>query len=135
MNWSDAEDFCKEKGAHLASLTSTVLNDYALEGKDKRGIYHLWIGGSDLEVEGVWKWADCTPWEFTFWRLGEPNNANGVQEQDCLTYDPGARTWDDYHCDTPCGFLCSKSICPGEEKHIKIERLRSHIRLVCVCIK
>ena len=35
-NWTEAEDFCKEKGAHLASVTSNATNDYVLEGKDKR---------------------------------------------------------------------------------------------------
>ena len=74
MSWMDAEDFCKEKGAHLASVTSSAINDYLLEGKEKRDMYHLWIGGSDQEVEGIWKWTDCSPWEFTFWRSGEPNN-------------------------------------------------------------
>ena len=116
MNWTDAEDFCKEKGAHLASLTSTVLNDYALEGKDKRHMDFLWIGGSDLEVEGVWKWADCTPWEFKFWRLGEPNNFHGAQ--DCLNFHLEDRRWDDAQCNTPSGFLCSKKICQGIENHI-----------------
>ena len=111
LNWTDAEDFCKMKGAHLASVTSTATNDYALKGKDKRRMYHLWIGGSDLEVEGVWKWADCSPWEFTFWRSGEPNNYHGAQ--DCINYHPEDRRWDDYQCNTKAWFLCSKMICPG----------------------
>ena len=49
MNWTEAEDFCKMKGAHLASVTSTATNDYALEGK---GNYSLWIGGGGSGVGG-----------------------------------------------------------------------------------
>ena len=74
MSWTDAEDFCKEKGAHLASVTSSAINDYILEGKVRRNITHLWVGGTDAEVEDVWKWTDCSSWEFSFWGLGEPNN-------------------------------------------------------------
>ena len=74
MNWTEAEDFCKMKGAHLASVTSSAINDYVLEGKARRDLIHLWIGGTDAEVEDVWKWTDCSSWEFSFWDVGEPNN-------------------------------------------------------------
>ena len=125
-SWMDAEDFCKEKDAHLASVTSTALNDYALEGMDKRRMLNLWLGGSDLEVESVWKLADCSPWEFTFWGSGEPNNWHGPQ--DCLNYHQDNRRWDDGHCNTPCRFLCSKKICQGIENHIKISIFYQNLR-------
>ena len=110
-NWTEAEDFCQRKGAHLASVTSTAINDYVLEGKDKRQMYQLWIGGSDLEVNGVWKWTDCSVWDFTFWRPGEPNDHLG--SQDCLNIHPEDRKWDDYQCYTKSGFLCGQRICSG----------------------
>ena len=108
-NWTEAEDFCQRKGAHLASVTSAAINDYVLKGKGKRSM-PLWIGGSDLEVNGVWKWADCSVWDFTLWRQGEPNNRGA---QDCLIYHAGYNRWDDYQCDTHAGFLCGQRICSG----------------------
>ena len=70
-----------------------------------------WLGGNDIEVEGTWKWVDCSPWNLTFWASGEPNNYRGVPEN-CLThkFDYG---WNDVPCSLEYGFLCSKSICPG----------------------
>ena len=112
-SWSDAEDFCKEKGAHLASVTSSAINDYILGGKVRRDISRLWVGGTDAEVEDVWKWTDCSPWEFSFWGAGEPNNF-GPQ---CLVYHPNNK-WDDRTCFNEDMFLCGQKICPGGENFI-----------------
>ena len=120
-NWTEAEDFCQRKGAHLASVTSATINDYVLEGKDKREMYLLWIGGSDLEVNGVWKWTDCSVWDFTFWRPGEPNDHLG--SQDCLNIHPEDRKWDDYQCYTKSGFLCGQRICSGRHSPRQLPRL------------
>merc|ERR1711934_751137 len=106
MNWTDAEDFCKKKGAHLASVTSSTINDYILEGKAIRNIPHLWVGGTDAEIEDVWKWTDGSAWEFTYWGSGEPNNF-GPQ---CLVYHP-SNTWDDRTCFWEDKFLCSQTRC------------------------
>merc|ERR1719305_2253803 len=116
MNWTDAEDFCKEKGAHLASVTSSTINDYILEGKAIRDIPHLWVGGTDAEIEDVWKWTDGSAWEFTFWGPGEPNNF-GPQ---CLVYHP-SNTWDDRTCFWEDKFLCSQTRCQAGEKSGRIE--------------
>ena len=113
VNWTEAEGLCQRKGAHLASVTSTAINDYVLEGKDKRRMYQLWIGGSDLEVNGVWKWADCSEdqeWKWADWRPGEPSDHLG---QDCLSIHPEERKWDDVGCNTKSGFLCGQRICSG----------------------
>ena len=114
MNWTEAEDFCKMKGAHLASVTSSAINDYVLEGKARRDLIHLWIGGTDAEVENVWKWTDCSSWEFSFWDTGEPNNFGPT----CLVYRPNNK-WDDWKCFNKDRFLCSQRICPGKENYIR----------------
>jgi len=106
-NWTDSEDFCQKEGGHLASVTSKVL-----EGINRtEHLGGIWIGGNDLEVDGVWRWTDCSPWEFTIWGPGEPNNWGGVD--DCLHHhimDWGHK-WNDGLCGFESKFLCSKSIC------------------------
>ena len=113
MSWTEAEDYCRNKSGHLASVTSNTTNDYIVGEKNKRGLNRLWIGGSDLENEGSWKWADGSPWESTLWKSDEPNNYLGAQN--CLNYHPGNdQLWDDELCIVQSCFLCSRTICPDE---------------------
>ena len=113
-NWDEAEEFCKTKGAHLASVTSNATNDY-IEAELKQRARQLWIGGSDKESEGVWKWSDGSTWEFTNWgRIGgieQPSNHTG---QNCLEYHISNWDWNDNNCLLHRNFLCSKKICSGE---------------------
>merc|ERR1712210_103565 len=105
-------------------------NDFVLEGmKNRAGLdrndkdKEVWLGGNDIEVEGTWKWVDCSPWNATFWARGEPNNAGGAEH--CLhhvfNYPPFPSylygKWNDEGCRREQGFLCSKSICSGVSEH------------------
>lgn len=53
----------------------------------------LWLGGSDIEVEGTWKWIDGPEFGnlfssgFTNWADGEPNDSGG--NEDALQTYPG----------------------------------------------
>jgi len=67
----------------------------------------IWLGASDKQSEGYWKWpngdlfwmqnADSnTPSTYSNWRSGEPNNADG---EHCATYLP-EKGWNDVKCDS-----------------------------------
>ena len=110
MSWYGAEGFCQAAGGHLASVGSSATKDYLTKGMAERGHDEAWFGGSDREEEGTWKWAECAPWDFTFWNPGEPN---GGEIQNCLQYDHSHAGWDDVQCTHERFFVCSKKICPG----------------------
>jgi len=119
-NWTAAEDFCRGEGGHLATVNTNATKEFVLEGLARKNLNWTWIGGSDIENEGVWKWTDCTPWEAEFWAPGQPDNTHN--NQDCLTlvhnwyWNNGVlnRMWDDLGCIVEWEFLCSKKICSSD---------------------
>lgn len=92
----------------MASVNTNAIQDYVVEELKKRGLDYAWFGGSDIEEEGVWKWTDYTPWEFTNWGPQNPDNAGG--NQDCFQYDVKYK-WDDDGCAEEYPFVCGKNIC------------------------
>ena len=121
-NWTAAESFCREEGGHLATVNTNATKEFVLEGLASKNLgssnVRTWIGGNDIEEEGVWKWTDCTNWDADFWAPGEPDN---LGNQNCLTQ---IQRWDnlpypmldDYGCSGEIEFLCSKEICSSKGK-------------------
>ena len=72
---------------------------------NSRGLSHTWMGGNDIDEEGTWKWTDGSPFDFTFWYSGEPNNHGG---EDCMHHGYGDK-WNDRPCSDSLTFLCSKT--------------------------
>ena len=92
ISWSDAKIAAENltyygRRGYLATLTSQEEADFA--GKQVSGTG--WIGGSDEETEGVWKWVtgpeagtvfwrgevNGTTQNFAFWNNNEPNDFRG----------------------------------------------------------
>lgn len=78
-----------------------------------------WIGGSDQQVEGIWKWAATNqPIGYGDWCRDEPNNHNGIE--DCAMIAGPAEgfnrdnrlCWNDFPCkwskrlQLPVHFIC-----------------------------
>ncbi|XP_058863033.1 C-type lectin domain family 4 member M-like [Acipenser ruthenus] len=77
-DWHKAKESCNSKSASLAVISSDQELDYL---KSRIGSTHYWLGLSDSETEGSWKWLDGRTVETRFWNSGEPNNAGN--NEDC----------------------------------------------------
>ncbi|MCA3277530.1 MAG: hypothetical protein ING26_18625, partial [Roseomonas sp.] len=90
MTWPEARAWAREKGGDLVTVNDAA-EDAAL--RDMFGINNLWIGLSDDQQEGVWRWSNGEPVTYTRWAPGEPNNSG---DQDYAYYGPEyGGTWDD----------------------------------------
>ncbi|XP_056310819.1 ladderlectin-like [Danio aesculapii] len=106
ISWVTAEKNCQSLGANLASVHNKVENDFllSLAGDSTR----CWIGGYDAEDAENWFWSDGSPFGYTNWCSGEPNNKN---TEHCLEIN-----WTANHCwnNTPCsstqGYICARKL-------------------------
>ena len=95
-NWQDAENHCQGQGGHLASIHSKEENDF-VAGLAKPSDEEPWLGGTNEKSQGSWVWSDGSPFSYTAWGPGQPDNAGGREH--CLeTNWWGAGQWNTFDC-------------------------------------
>ena len=75
INWTQARDSAYALGGHLITITSQEEQDFietSLYNVSAEG--RLWMGGTDEEVEGTWKWITGEQWSYTNWYGTNPGN-------------------------------------------------------------
>ena len=109
------EEFCNENDPHLASVTNLEIHRYIQSevktDKDKWTLF--WIGGTDQETEGTWKWTDGSAWNFTQWATSPRQPNNFWEGDDCLRlWHLNAKVrWYDEDCKIEHKFVCSQRLC------------------------
>ena len=99
--WPEAKVICEAIGGHLATSTSAEKNVFLTTLTTA----YAWLGGTDEEVEGTWKWVTGETWSYTNWRAGQPDNYQGIQHYLVLNYN-SKEIWDDDSATTPHGYIC-----------------------------
>ena len=75
---SVAKKRCEMMGGHLARIENTAENQFITRLSVKFPNHTgMWIDGSDVAREGVWRFSNNAPMKYTNWGSGEPNNEHG----------------------------------------------------------
>ncbi|XP_026115239.1 CD209 antigen-like protein C [Carassius auratus] len=102
-NWNESRRYCRERGTDLIIIKNKEEQDFV---KNICGSDHFWIGLTDIEEEGRWKWVDGSTLTSEFWKSGEPNDYQG--NEDCA--NTRSLGWFDTKCDSSVKWICEKSI-------------------------
>jgi len=125
--WHDAKKDCESAGLTLAKVRNEeeveemkAAARYFLGPRDESvKVFHstnwLWLGGNDLDVEGVWQWTDGSPMEEfdgMKWRAPNPDNAEYIGDvgQDVLSFSKWGEFDDSFDTRRKRPFACQ---CPG----------------------
>jgi len=73
FTWAAAKADAESKGGYLATITSSSEKNAVEQVRTQNS----WLGASDVESEGNWKWVTGEPWSYTSWNNGEPNGGTG----------------------------------------------------------
>ncbi len=103
--WHEAKARCEAMGGHLACIESESEQRFVADLAEGR---YLSLGATDADAEDHWVWVNGSPFVFTCWLDGQPNNYGG-DENYLATYDGG--DWVDVAAEghgfwMPTGFLC-----------------------------
>ncbi|XP_073685356.1 uncharacterized protein [Garra rufa] len=101
-SWTESRRYCTEREADLIIINNRDEQDFVQKWSDNN---RAWIGLTDIDVEGRWKWVDGSTLTSGYWRLGEPNGRSG--ENCTLSHSSG---WADYPCNDKHRWICERNI-------------------------
>ncbi|XP_029904973.1 CD209 antigen-like protein C isoform X2 [Myripristis murdjan] len=101
-NWNESRQDCLGKGADLVIINSREENSFL-----KNSGLTAWVGLSDLETEGEWKWVDGSSLSYKYWAKGQPDDYGG---EDCGEVRPTRDGWNDLPCSERLQWICEKRI-------------------------
>ncbi|KAM7419045.1 hypothetical protein PAMA_016250 [Pampus argenteus] len=107
-SWQESRNDCLRRGTDLLIINSKEEQEFVDQFKKE-----FWIGLSDSETEGIWKWVDESPviTSFSYWGNNEPNSHQG-KDEDCgeIKLMNGEHKWNDKPCEYKNLWICEKKM-------------------------
>ncbi|XP_029019768.1 C-type lectin domain family 4 member E-like [Betta splendens] len=102
QTWQDSRNDCLQKGADLVIINSPEEQEFISSRK-----ISTWIGLTDAETEGTWKWVDGTLLgSLRYWAESEPNNGYGNENCAKISSSNLEKNWYDESCDFKMYWIC-----------------------------
>jgi hypothetical protein len=105
---------CQSRGGDIVRFDSQSEVLEVLGLMNDLGFGETWIGLTDLEEEGVWRWIDGSPWtpDIGGFLDGEPNDWLGAEDCGHMVSWGGERPWNDIDCLTFLPKVCEFAFGP-----------------------
>ncbi|XP_053119453.1 macrophage mannose receptor 1 isoform X2 [Hemicordylus capensis] len=103
--FAEANQTCRREDAHLVAVEDRYEQAYLTSLIGLRTETHFWIGFSDTEEKGTFKWSGGEVVSFTHWNAEMPGRKPG-----CVAMRTGIAggLWDLLKCETKAKFLCKR---------------------------
>ena len=118
-----AEQYCEDRGGHLAVITSQELNDRLYQLCLDSGVETAIFGYSDEKIEGNWEWVTDAQPGYTNWGRTEPNGAADGEDYAIFSSSEANGRWND----TQFGHETTDFICQWNDNGIVDEPIQVRI--------
>uniref|UniRef100_A0A663LWS6 C-type lectin domain-containing protein n=1 Tax=Athene cunicularia TaxID=194338 RepID=A0A663LWS6_ATHCN len=105
VTFSEAKKTCERSSAYLTSIGDRYEQAYLISLIGLSSEKYFWIGLTDTEGQGMFKWVTGEGVLYTNWNAAMPGNEAG-----CVALRTGnaAGLWDVQNCEVKAKFLCKK---------------------------
>jgi len=109
-DWEGAKAICELEGGQLAVITSEADQNRIMSRFGK--LREFWIGATDIEREGQFRWVNGQGLGFARWLAGQPTRKYPNNEH-CVSFNYAWRDgrWGDRNCYDSRPFLCETMVC------------------------
>jgi len=109
-DWEGARQICEMEGGQLAVITDE--RSQGRIGSRFGKLDEFWIGATDIEREGQFRWVNGQGLTFARWYSSQPNKYYPNNEH-CVTFNYWGKDtkWGDRNCFDSRPFLCETMIC------------------------
>ncbi len=104
--WSEARQVCRQDGGDLINLNGRNLNFFKDLARSKAGVCEsVWVGTTDIYMEGQWNWLNGEGISSIFWQPDQPDNYGGLEHCGDLAKLFGYML-NDENCSNKLHFFC-----------------------------
>ena len=120
MTWSEAEQYCRSIGGHLATITNQDEQD-VVAGLVRNGTrMAYWLDGTDAGHEGTWRWVNGEPFNYSHWSPIQPDNAGGIEHHLAMFRDNG--DWNDEYENLRSHIMVMGFVCEFEFENMNLHK-------------